>query len=150
MVSYNDCLALLLDLKTKGINTNEQIKDLVTKGSVTLEALKFINDNRELDLSKFYEKLRKSYNNKKSNLYINIMKTLDEPTQVITTLNSYALQVTLFSKQLEDKDIFFKCARLEDVYRCLLNYTRSYDLIPCIKILNLIKTDIKTLESIYR
>ena len=150
MITYSDCLSLLTDLKDKDIDTTEQIKKLVSTGSVDLEILKFINDNRELDLSKFYEKLRKSYNNKKSNLYINIMKNLDDPAQVLTTLNSYALQVVLFSNKIEDKPMFYKFSRLNEVYQCLYHYTKTYDTIPCIKLINLIKADIKTLETIYR
>ena len=76
MISKNDCLILLTDLENKGLETQSQIKTLLSNNSVTLDVLKFINDNRQLDLTKFYEKLRKSYNNHKSNLYINCIKVL--------------------------------------------------------------------------
>lgn len=68
-----------------------------------MEVLKFINNYKPFDLINFYEKLRKSYNNKKSTLYINIMKEVEDPQTVLTTLNSYSLQALLFSKDLEDK-----------------------------------------------
>ena len=150
MITYSDCLLLLTDLSDNGINCTEEIKKLTSNNQVSLDILKFINDNRELDLTKFYEKIRKSYNNKKSNLYINIMKGVEEPTQALTTLNSYSLQIILFSKNIKDKDSFFKFARLQDVYQCLYHYSKTFDLVPCIKLINLIKADIKTLETIYR
>ena len=78
------------------------------------------------------------------------MKGLEDPTKVTSTLNSYALQIVLFSKNVEDINPFYKFARLQDVYQCLYHYTKTFDLIPCIKLLNLIKADIKTLETVYR
>lgn len=150
MITYSDCFSLLTDLSENGIDCKDQLKKLSANPSVDLDILKFINDNRELDLTKFYEKLRKSYNNKKSTLYINIMKGLEDPTKVTSTLNSYALQIVLFSKNVEDINQFYKFARLQDVYQCLYHYTKTFDLIPCIKLLNLIKADIKTLETVYR
>lgn len=150
MITYSDCLVLLTNLSDNGIDCTAQIKELSKGTQVDLSILKFINDNRELDLTKFYEKLRKSYNNKKSNLYINIMRGSEDPLSVLTTLNAYALQITIFSKSVSDKPSFYKFARLDDVYKCLYHYSKTYDLIPCIKLVNLIKADIKTLETIYR
>lgn len=150
MITYSDAMLLLASLSDRGIDTKEKTKELVSNGKVTVELLKFINDNRELDLTRFYEKIRKSYNNKKSSLYINIMREVEEPTDVLTTLNSYALQTVLFAKSVEDKNMFYNFARLGDVYKCLYHYSKTYDLIPCLKLLNLIKADIKTLETIYR
>lgn len=150
MITYSDAMLLLASLNDKGVDTKEKTKELVSNGKVTVELLKFINDNRELDLTRFYEKIRKSYNNKKSSLYINIMREVEEPTDVLTTLNSYALQTVLFAKSVEDKNMFYNFARLDDVYKCLYHYSKTYDLIPCLKLLNLIKADIKTLETIYR
>lgn len=152
MITKNDAIALLLDLKEKGIDVQEQIRELAKKDKVDTDVLKFINDNRELDLTRFYEKIRKSYNNKKSNLYINIMKGLDQPEEVITTLNAYALQITLFAKNVETNNLitFYTFARLNEVYKVLYNYSKTFDLIPCMELIKLIKADIKTLETIYR
>lgn len=150
MITYSDCLILLTDLNNNGIDCKEQIKTLASTNQVSLEILKFINDNRELDLTKFYEKIRKSYNNKKSNLYINIVKGIEEPDKVLSTLNAYALQIILFAKNVDNINQFYKFARLQDVYQCLYHYSKTFDLIPCMKLLNLIKADIKTLESVYR
>lgn len=152
MITKNDAIALLLDLKEKGIDVQEQIRELAKKDKVDTDTLKFINDNRELDLTRFYEKIRKSYNNKKSNLYINIMKGLDQPEEVITTLNAYALQITLFAKNVETNNLitFYTFARLNEVYKVLYNYSKTFDLIPCMELIKLIKADIKTLETIYR
>ena len=148
MISYSDCLLLLTNLQEQGIDCKEQLKKLSKENKIDLTVLKFINDNRELDLTRFYEKIRKSYNTKKSRLYINIMKEdiIEDPESILTTLNSYSLQILLFSKDIEDKVLFYKFARLDEVY----HYSKTFDLIPCQKLLSIIKADIKALETVYR
>lgn len=152
MITVNDCILLLSALKEQGVNVSKQIKETVASPSPSIEILKFINDNRQLDLSMFYEKIRKSYNSGHSKLYINIMKELDENStyDVLITLNAYALQILLFGNDLEDKQLFFKFSRLEEVYRCLHHYSKTYDISPSIQLLRLIKADIKCLEQCYR
>lgn len=70
--------------------------------------------------------------------------------KVLSTLNSYSLQATLFSEQLQNKQMFYRFSRLQEVYQCLYYYTKTYDLTPCIKLLSMIKADIKVLETCYR
>lgn len=148
MITKNDCLLLLADLKDKGVDTSVVTKQLMSSTSLDIEVLKFINDNRQLDLTAFYEKIRKSYNNKKSNLYINIVKEIEEPQEVLTTLSAMMTQILLFSKNLEDKQMFFKHSRVNEIVKVLNNYFITYDLTYCIKLIKLIKLDIKALESI--
>ena len=74
MLTVNDELLLLYDLEKQGIDTAEITKKALSKNKVDFEVIKFINDNRQLDLTAFYEKIRKSYNHKKSTIYINIVK----------------------------------------------------------------------------
>lgn len=152
MITKQDCLLLLSDLQSKGIDTKDMVRKCVSSNSVDMQVLKFINDNRPLDIVNFYEKLRKSYNNKKSNLYKNIVKDLDESqiNEVLTTLSSLLLQTFIFSKSVEDSEMFLKHARAEEINLCLLEYIRTYSLISCIKLLRLVKADLKALESIYR
>ena len=149
MISKNDCLLLLADMEDKGIDTREATKRLLESGNVDLTVIKFINDHRQLDLSAFYEKLRKSYNNKKSNLYINIVKEdVDSPTKVLSTLASLQLQILLFSKDVEDKEMFFRHARAREISLVLSNYFKTSDLTSCVKLLRLMKADLKALESV--
>ena len=105
MISKNDCLLLLGKLKDEGIDTKEATTKLLTSPSIPIDVIKFINDNRQLDLTSFYTKLRKSYNNKKSNLYINIVKEVEDPTKVLTTLASLNLQILLFSKEVSNHNL---------------------------------------------
>lgn len=151
-ISKTDCLVLLKELQESGVDCSGITKTLLKSTGPTAEVLKFINDNRPLDLALFYEKLRKSYNNKKSTLYINLMKDPDVANinKILSTLNSYALQATLFSEQLQNKQMFYRFVRLQEVYQCLYYYTKTYDLTPCIKLLSMIKADIKVLETCYR
>jgi hypothetical protein len=93
MINKNDCALLLSKLKDEGIDTQKEVIKLFQSKEVPIEIIKFINDKRQLDLTSFYNKLRKSYNNKKSNLYINIVKEVEEPTKVLTTLSALNLQI---------------------------------------------------------
>lgn len=148
MITKNDCLILLADLESKGIDTKEQINILLQSNQLPISVIKFINDNRQLDLLAFYEKLRKSYNQKKSTLYINIVKDIEEPSSVLTTLSSFLLQLLLFSKSVQDKQMFFKHSRANEITKILNSYFNTFDLTNCIKLLRIIKADLKALESI--
>ena len=148
MISKQDCYLLLADLQNKGIDTTEVLNRIVTTGEITLDVIKFINDNRQLDLTDFYETLRKNYNKKKSSLYINIVKDIENPTDVLTTLAALNLQILLFSKHLENKQMFYRHARASEITAVLNNYYKTYDITNCIKLLRVIKTDLKALESV--
>lgn len=148
MISKNDCILLLADLDSRGFDTKEQITTLLGSTQLPLSVIKFINDNRQLDLSRFYEGIRKSYNKKSSNLYINIVKEIEEPTEVLTTLSAMLTQILRYSKNVENKSMFLRHARADDITKVLNNYFNTFDITLCIKLLRIIKADIKALESI--
>ena len=148
MISKNDCLILLEDIKNKGIDTTEPLKELLNSNTLPLSVIKFINENRQLDLAAFYEKIRKNYNKKKSSLYINIVKEIEEPNEVLVTLSAMLTQILLFSKNVENKQMFLKHARANDISKILTLYFTNYDLTNCLKLMRIIKADIKALESI--
>ena len=148
MILKNDCYLLLADLQSKGIDTTEAINELITSTTIPMSVIKFINDNRQLDLMKFYEKVRKSYNQKKSNLYINIVKEIEEPSEVLTTLSAMLTQVLRYSEEVDDKQMFLRHARANDISKVLSLYLSNWDLTNCIKLLKVIKADIKALETI--
>ena len=64
MISKNDCILLLTDIANKGIDTKEQLKVLLSNTQLPISVIKFINDNRQLELADFYNQIRKSYNKK--------------------------------------------------------------------------------------
>lgn len=146
MISKNDCLILLYDLKNSGVEVSQQISFLIRTGEPNADIVKFINENRQLDLTKFYEKVRKSYNKKKSKLYINIVKEVSEPQEVLTTLSSLLTQILLFSRTLEDKTIFLRSSRANEISSVLSNYFKTYDITLAQKLLKLIKADLKVCE----
>ena len=148
MITKQDCLVLLYDIKEKGSDCSKQIKELITSSEPSLEIIKFINDNRQLDLTKFYEKIRKSYNDKRSNLYINIVKEIEEPNEVLTTLSALLTQILIFSKKVDNRNMFLKHARCDEISRVLTRYFQTYDLISCMKLLKLIKCDLVALETV--
>ena len=149
MIRKDDCIILLTEIaEEKGLDVNNYITNLMTTQSIPLDVIKFINTHRPLDVFNFYEKMRKSYNAKKSKLYINLVKEdFDKPTEVLTTLASLALQILLFNDKL-DNNLFLKHSRFEEITRVLNNYSKTYDLRPCLKVLYLIKSDIKIFEEI--
>ena len=148
MLQKNDLILLLTDLEENGMDVSKQLDEVIASNSIPIDVVKFINDNRQLDVSAFYDRIRKNYNNKRSDLYINIVKEIDEPKEVITTLSAFALQVILYSKHAEDEEMFFKHIRAEEVTRVLNNYYKTYDISSAIKLLRLIKCDLVAFETI--
>ena len=57
-------------------------------------------------------------------------------------------QILLYSRQVEDRQMFLKHARSSEITAVLNNYFKTYDLTSCLKLLRLIKIDLKALESI--
>ena len=148
MITKNECLEKLFLLQDEGIECEAQIKQLLLETQPSIEIIQFISNNIELNIRKFYEKLRKSYNDKKSKLYINIVKETElEPKEVLCTLGSLQLQILLFNKNIDDNN-FLKNARFDDISKCMLNYYTTKDIIPCQRLLSYIKSDLKVLEEI--
>ena len=115
---------------------------------IPLEVLKFISDNRGLEVSKFYEMLRKSHNQKKSPLYTNILKEVDDPQEVVTTLSCLLTQILLYGKKLESKDQFFREVRAEELTRVLNNYFKTGLYEECLNLIKILKSDLLVLEYI--
>lgn len=154
MITRNDCLLLLAELQeNKNIDPiliKEMTRKTVVSNTVDISVLDFINKARQLDLSKFYEQLRANYNHKKSKLYKNIVKEIDEPEEVLTTLSALLTQILLFSKHCDDKELFLKHSRAEEITIVLKEYFKNYDIKRCIQLLRLIKADLKCLENSIR
>jgi hypothetical protein len=150
MISKRDCILLLSELSSRGIDTTSMFNRAVKASDVDIEVIKFINSHRPFDANLFYEKLRKSYNHKKSTLYKNIV-TCDEvdcSDSVLTTLAALNLQILLYMTNVENARMFMSHTRFEEINQVLLNYGRTYDLVPCIKVLQIIKADLKAFEYI--
>lgn len=146
-ITKKDCLVLLTQLKNRGVDVGDMPKKAALSQDVSLEVIDFINKNRPFEVSNFYEKLRKSYNNKKSQLYKQIVKSDEgEPKDIIITLSSLGLQIMLFAKQFEDPQMFLQQARYQELTSCLYKYSTTYDLLPAINLLRLVKMDLKAFE----
>jgi hypothetical protein len=149
MITKNDCLTVLVALEDRGLNINQPMKKLVTSKEVPIEVLKFILDNRGIEVANFYEMLRKKHNDKKSPLYHNIVKDLTDPEEVVTTLACLLVQITLYSKKLStNKEIFKREVRAEEITRVLNNYYVTGTLDSCLALLRLLKADLLVLEHI--
>ncbi len=149
MITKNDCLSILTKLDESGVSgVNSYVRKLVVARDIPLEVLKFISDNRGLEVSKFYEMLRKSHNQKKSPLYTNILKEVDDPQEVVTTLSCLLTQILLYGKKLENKDQFFREVRAEELTRVLNNYFKTGLYEECLHLIKILKSDLLVLEYI--
>ena len=149
MITKNDCLTVLVALEDKGLDINQPMKKLITSKEIPYEVLKFILDNRGIEVANFYEMLRKKHNDKKSPLYHNIVKDITDPEEVITTLACLLVQVTLYGKKLSaNKEIFQREVRAEEITRVLNDYYATGTLDSCITLLKLLKADLLVLEHI--
>jgi hypothetical protein len=142
-------MTVLVALEDRGLDINQPMKKLITAKEVPHEVLKFILDNRGIEVANFYEMLRKKHNDKKSPLYHNIVKEVTDPEEIITTLACLLVQITLYSKKLStNKEIFQREVRAEEITRVLNNYYATGLMDQCLTLLKLIKTDLLVLEHI--
>ena len=149
MITKNDCLTILVSLEDRGVNIDNPMKKLITAREIPLEVLKFILENRGIEVANFYEMLRKKHNQKKSPLSHNIVKEISDPEDVITTLICLLLQINLYSKKLTtNKEIFQRESRAEEITRVLNEYYGSGALDNCLALIKLLKTDLLVLEHI--
>lgn len=148
MISKNDLVLLLTDLQDSGVDIGNAILEVFKSPTIPLSVVKFINDHRQLDLTGFYEQLRRSYNHKKSKLYINIVKEVEDPEEVISTLSAYQLQAILFSKKANNSQMFLQHARAKEVSLVLAKYFTDFDLSACLELLKLIKADLLACEIV--
>lgn len=149
MVTKNDCLLLLAELQDKGIDTKPYVMKTIRNNQVDLDVLHFINKNRPLELTQFYDFLRKRYNEKKSKLYKEIVQIdVKEPKDIIITLSSLLTQILLYSNKVENKQLFLKHSRADEISKVLLKYFENFDLQLSVQMLNLLKADLKACELI--
>lgn len=148
MIAKTDLLLLLSDLESQGIDVSRQVSELYSTPGISLEVLKFINAHRQLDLTAFYDNLRKNYNKKRSKLYISLVREDLEPVEVLTTLAAYNLQVALYASKVQDSQMFLSHARAKEVNLVLAKYYANYDLTSCMQLLKLIKADLVACETV--
>lgn len=149
MITKNDCLTIIVSLEDRGVDIDAQMKKLLTAKDIPLDTLKFILDNRGIEVANFYEMLRKKHNQKKSPLYHNIVKDITDPEEVITTLACLLVQITLYSQKLPaNREIFQREVRAEEISRVLNNYYATGMLDSCLALIKLIKADLLVLEHI--
>ena len=149
MINKSDLMTILVTLEDRGIKIDQQMKRLLTSKEIPIDVLKFILDNKGIEVANFYEMLRKKYNQKKSPLYHNIVKDNLDSEEVVTTLACLLVQITLYSKKLPaNKELFQREVRAEEISRVLNNYYATGMLDSCLSLMKLLKTDLVVLEHI--
>lgn len=152
IIDKRDVLNILFDFQKLYPEDNEvtvQLNRLIRMKEPDLDAIKFVNDRREFELRQFYEKMRKSYNNKNSKLYRNLVRFEElEPREILTCLGSLQLQILLFYKTLGSDTNFLAHARFDSICDCLKHFYNTGDYAPAMKLLSLIKSDLKIFEAI--
>lgn len=151
MLQTNDLILLLAELDDDGDGeANEYIRQALGSDTLPLQALKYVNSKRQLDVVAFYERMRKNHNEKRSPLYKNVMSDEIDANVALTTLHAFLLQVSLFGSKLEgeSKTQFFKHVRAAEVADVLSSYYRDYDVSSVMKLLRLIKADVMAFEYV--
>ena len=149
MITKNDCLTLLVALEDRGVKIDQPMKKLVTSKEVPIEVLKFILDNRGIEVANFYEMLRKKHNQKKSPIYHNIVKDIEDPDELVTTLSCLLVQIALYCKKLQsNKEIFKREVRAEEITRVLNYYYSTGTLDQCVALMKLLRADLLVLEHV--
>ena len=87
-IAKQDCMSLLFEMRSKGIECDNYIAKIIKEGTPSLDIIKFIYNNVGFEAANFYEKLRKSYNEGRSKLYINIVRDDLEGKDILTCLGS--------------------------------------------------------------
>lgn len=149
MISKQECYKILLEMRNEGNNVNEYLNILAGKPKVPSEVIKFINENRNLEVTAFYEKLRSKYNKKRSKLYKTLVDEGNPPENYVKTLSSFITQALIAGESLDDvKRIgFYRSLKLKECAASLYGYFEDQDLTALINLVRLIKTDIKILEE---
>lgn len=146
MLNKSDCMSILIKLEDKGVDINAQMKKLILAKDIPIDVLKFIAEKQGLEAVNFYEMLRKSYNNKKSKLYKNILDDINID-DVCVILSSLLLQIALYSSKLTDtKNSFLQEIRANEISEALADFYKSDNVEKCLAVLNAIKTDLLVLE----
>lgn len=146
MLNKSDCMSILIKLEDQGVDINAQMKKLILAKDIPIDVLKFIAEKQGLEAVKFYEILRKSYNNKKSKLYKNILDDINIE-DVCVILSSLLLQIALYSSKLTDtKNSFLQEIRANEISEALADFYKSDNIEKCLVVLNAIKTDLLVLE----
>jgi hypothetical protein len=149
MITKNDCLSILVRLEDAGVtNIDTYMRKLLVSREIPLEVLKFISDNRGLEISKFYEMIRKNHNKKKSPLYTNIVREQTEVKDITLTLSCLLTQILLYGNKLAQPELFFKEARAAEITRVLNEYFQTGLSENCSNLLKIIKSDLLVLEYI--
>lgn len=149
MITKNDCLSILVKMEDNGIiGVDPYIKKLLIAKEIPFEVLRFISQNRGIEVEKFYEMLRKKHNQKKSPLYTNILKEINDVNDVIVTLTCLMTQITLYGSKLSETSSFYKEVRAEEISRVLNEYFKTDVADTCVALLKLIKSDILVLDYI--
>ena len=69
---------------------------------------------------------------------------------MIVTLSSLLTQILLYSNKVENKQLFLKHSRADEITKVLYNYFDTFDLTLSIQMLNLIKADLKACELLQK
>ena len=149
MITKNDCLSILIKLEDSGITEAKQFtKKLFLAKEPPIDVLKFIASQRGLEVSNFYDMIRKNHNKKKSPLYTNIVRETSDIKTTVTTLSCLLTQILLYGSKLDNPTLFYREVRAEEISRVLNNYFKTNDFDSCQTMLRIVKSDLLVLEYI--
>lgn len=150
MINRMDCYEALFSLKKQGVDVDKPLQALSTSAIVPGEVISFINENRPLRITEFYETLRRKHNSKSNKLYKNIVKEVQtDSTEAVKTASSLLTQIVIASERLNKEEVaaFYSQARAAELTEALGEYFKGQGINKILEELKIIRDDIKILEN---
>ena len=148
MISKNECLSILVEMESNGIQVNSQMRALLGSKDIPIEVLRFIATNKGFDFSDFYENLRRKHNKNKSKLYLNLVGGNVNDSEIPVILSSLLTQIYLYLQDHTNATSarFFKEVRLFEIIQTLDEMAKTDDIEKGKQLLRLIRSDILVIE----
>lgn len=150
MLSKNTCYKILLEMRDDGQNVTRYINLVSSNTIVPKEVIQFINNQRPLKVTEYYDELRKLHNKKHVKLYKELLEESRDDIQRMTkVLSSYITRALIYTENMDgqDKFNFLENARIPDCSVALSKYFIDKDDSLIKETFDLIRTDIKILEN---
>ena len=148
MIDKQYCYRLLFEEQQNGTNCEQYIKDLALSVSIPKNVIRFLNDVRKPEVTKFFEDLRERNKKRTHKLYGTLMSDTEDVCKLSKALSSYVTQALIFTEtmpEMQKKEVFQQL-RLTEAIEALNSYFTNNDIKLILNVCRSISSDIKLLE----